>query len=412
MKGWRTGKGMHSSHDVIDTRIILPVAMPLRLMLVTAILCGLMMIWPQDKYVFAQTSGNEPVETKDEGSDHPQAATNEGIFGTDENAKHKPEPVDKPSESTGGSWGSAIGLGGKIDWMHSNLFNLAQSQVERVDNWFRSQQDQVAIEQSRFRLGLFGDAINKGSNRFRLKSEINLDANIDLPNVVRHLKLIVTTNDPTALPGKDINNQQEKTLRTALSKQWMSNISTAVGVRARWKTPLFAYISWSPAWKKEEWHLYPQEKLFWQNRDGFGEISTLMLDHWVNRWNMRISTSVKWTKQNLDLDRDNLRHDDGFRWSEVFIFDHANELLDETQLGRIVSGDDIMRGWGVKLAAFGGFHFTDEYQAGLFYRFPLWKKWMYFLIQPEVDWKHADNWKPRWTIRFGLDMLFWGGKER
>jgi hypothetical protein len=366
--------------------------------------------WPQDMSVFAQTSRIEPDQIKDETVIHPQAIENQNTPDLNppekDEEKLKQRMVEPPSESS-------EGLGETIDQMHEKFFDIAQDQVEKVDSLLQSPGERrIPIKQPRFRLGLFIKEVKSGDDNFKLGQSISLDANMELPNLLHSLNLIVTTNDPTELPGRDVSEERDQTLRTALSKGWASDISSAVGVRARWKDPLFAYVSWSPSWKRGDWQLYPQEKIFWESRNGFGEVSTLVFDHWEKRRNTRFSTSVRWRKKDYDSDQNSNRKDHGFRWSEVFIFDHASELLDESQLGRVVSGEDIMRGWGTRLAMFGGFHFIDEYQAGLFYRFPLWKKWIYFLTQPEIDWKRQDNWKPQWTIKFGLDLLFWGGKDR
>lgn len=396
-------------HYGLNTNGILSAGMALKIAL-AAIVYMCLCVCPQDMRVFAQTSKNEPVEIKDKTDLHPQDVRNQST--PDLNLPEKDEEELKPGLAEP-STGSSESLGGKMDWIHEKFFNLAHGQVEKVDSWLRSPgEKRIPIEQSRFRLGLFSEAVKRGDEGFKLRQAINLDANIELPNLMNHLKLIITTDDPTELPGRDVTEERDRTLRTALSKQWTSRISTAVGVRARWKSPLFAYASWSSSWEMGSWQLYPQEKVFWENRNGIGEISTLVFDHWTGRWNTRFSTSVRWKKQDLDSDRNEGRNDYGFRWSEVFIFDRAGELLDESQLGRMVSGEDIMRGWGTRLAVFGGFHSVEEYQAGLFYRFRLWEKWMYFLVQPELSWKRQDNWKPRWTIKFGLDLLFWGGKER
>jgi hypothetical protein len=395
---------MQIKHCLIKIIKILPVNIIMR-MIFTAVIVFLSL---PTINLSAQTLEKEQIHDNEK-AENQQPVQNQNTLKFE---KEGPENENTTNE-VGGSLDNEERLGTKMDQMHTNFFNLADGQVKKVDSWFRKPGEElIQPEQSHFRLGLFAEFVKKRDDNFKLKQAINFDANIELPNLVHHLKLIITTNDPTALPGRDVTAQQDRSLRTALSKQWASNISTAIGVRARWKTPLFAYANWSPNWKEGDWQIYPQEKLFWDNRNGIGEITTLVFDHWTDRWNTRVSSSVKWSKQDYDSDRKSGRNDDGFRWSEVLIFDHASELLDESQLGRMVSGEDIMRGWGIRLAAFGGFHFADEYQTGIFYRFPLLKKWMYFLVQPELDWKRADSWKPQSTIRFGLDLLFWGGKER
>lgn len=377
------------------------------------ILLVLLCVILKDVCVLAQTIENESVKVDAQQSNDSRSNSDWRLPSVASSAQREPEIIVKTIEPVADTWKNAKGFGEKIDWIHANLFKIAQAPVDTVDNWFQSSQgEQPIAELSRFRVGLFGKGIIKKDDRFNLKLATNFETDIELPNLKRQLKLIITTNDPTILPGRDITEQQDKFLRTALSGQWMSDVSTAIGVRARLKSSLFAYVAWSPKWKTENWRLYPQQKFYWENENGFGEISTLVFDHWRNRWNTRISTSIKWSKLDSDADHQAERKDKGFRWSEVFIFDHANELLDETHLGRIVSGDDIAHGGGIRLAAFGGFHYVDEYQAGIFYRWPLRKKWLYLLIAPDIDWKKIYNWRPERTIKFGIEILFWGKKER
>jgi len=207
-------------------------------------------------------------------------------------------------------------------------------------------------------------------------------------------------------------DQIDKSLRTFLVREWLPDLSTAVGLRLRWKPELFAYGAYSHDWKAGDWRLYQQQKIYWETEESFGGISSLVLDYWINRWNTRISTSLKWSNQDRKDDKNTGRNDKGFRWSEVFLLSYAKELLDESQLGRIISGDDIARGWGLRLSAFGGFHYADEYRAGIFYRWKLRKKWMYSYAGPEIKWKNEDNWNQEWTLKCGIEMLFWGGKDR
>jgi hypothetical protein len=375
---------------VFNANSILSVITTRRIISAAVILFVLQCIVVKDGCIFAQTAEDEP----------------DRVYAEPELIIETVEPVVK-------SWKNTKGFGEKIDWIHANLYKIAQEQVERIDNWFKPPQDkQRVVELSHFRVDVFSEVNIKEHERLDVKPVVDFDAHIELPNIKRRLNLIITTNDPTMLPGKDVTEQQDKSLRSAVVRQWTPDVSTDIGVRLRWKPELFANAVWSPTWKRGNWLLYPQQKFYWESGSGIGEISTLVFDHWINRWNTRFSTSIKWSEQDRDNDRRTERKGAGFRWSEVFIFDHANELLDETQLGRIVSGYDIARGWGIRLAAFGGFHLVDEYRAGIFYRRPLRKKWMYLLVEPEIKWKNVNNWNPEWTIKCGIEMLFWGRKER
>jgi len=376
---------------VFNTNNILSVTTARRIACAVLILFVLQCVGLKDAYVFAQTAENEPDRVNAE-----------------------PELISETVEPVVESWGSTEGFGEKIDWIHAYLYEIAQSRIERFDYWFKPPEgeERIAVEPPRFRVGLFGEGKIKEYQHFDAKQVVDFDMDIELPNMKRQIKLIITTNDPTTLPGKYITEQLDKSLRAAVEGKWRHDASVAIGVRTRWKPELFANAIWSPTWERGDWLLYPQQKFYWESGSGIGEISTLVLDHWINRWSTRFSTSVRWSDQDRDDDRQTERKDAGFRWSEVFILNHATEVLDETQLGRVVSGNDVAHGWGVSLAAFGGFHLVDEYRAGIFYRRPLRKKWLYLLVEPEINWKNANNWNPEWKIKCGIEMLFWGRKER
>ena len=392
---------------------ILSAIMARRILSAIVILFVLLCPGMKDVCVFAQTPENETDRVYDETSDKSQAIDSEELPLARPSGQDEPRIIDKTVDPVTESWEIEDGFGNKIDWMHDKLYEIAQTQVEWVDSWFISPRDEKRmVAPSRFRVGFYGEGKIQEYKDTEVKPVVDLDAEVELPNLEHRMKLIITTSDPTTLPGKSFIEQLDKSLRTVLVRQWLPDMSTAVGVRLRWKPELFAYALWTHDWKAGNWLLYPQEKIYWENKDGLGEISTLVLDHWISRWNTRFSTSNKWSKQDRDDDQKTGREDNGFRWSEVFLLEYAKELLDESRLGRVVSGDDIARGWGMRLSAFGGFHFIDEYRAGVFYRWPLRKKWIYSFAGPEIKWKNENNWDQEWTVKCGIEMLFWGGKER
>jgi hypothetical protein len=390
----------------------LSIVMVRRILIAMVILFVLLCAGAKDVCVFAQTAENEQG-MYDEISTISKAEQSKKLPSAEASGQGEPHLIDQTVEPVTESWGSTEGFGEKIDWIHYKLYEIAQAQVEGFDSWFRPPTgEQSVTEPSRFRVGLYGEGKIREYKDTEVKPVADFDAEIELPNLKRQMKLIITTTDPTILPGRSFTEQRDTSFRTSIVGQWLPELSTAVGVRLRWRPEVFAYALWAYDWKAGNWRLYPQQKIYWENKNGFGEISTLVLNHWINRWNTRFSTSVKWSRQDRDDDQKTGREDSGFRWSEVFLLEYAKELLDESQLGRVVSGDDIARGWGMRLSAFGGFHFVDEYRAGIFYRLPLRKKWMYAFAGPEIKWRNENKWAREWTIKFGIEMLFWGGRER
>jgi hypothetical protein len=48
----------------------------------------------------------------------------------------------------------------------------------------------------------------------------------------------------------------------------------------------------------------------------------------------------------------------------------------------------------------------------LYYRAPLYRKWLYFEVGPEVLWREQTRWEPEPAIRFAVSGIFWGTTGR
>lgn len=360
----------------------------------------------------AQTGGKEPGIPRDEQNHQAADKTTDGLPPETLSARRAPEIIRETINTNITSWASATGAVEKLDWIHMKIFRTAQAQVDMVDDWFKPRQgEEHLVGLSRFRLGVFGQGVVRNDG-FDVTGVIDADTDIELPNMERRMKLMFTTRDPNALPGTDITEQRDRNLHAAVEGQWLAALSTAIGGRLGVPPELFANVAWSPKWKSGDWLLYPQEKVYWDSGDGFGAISTLVVDHWNEGLNTRFTTSIKCSELDWKSDRQLDRKDEGFRWSEVFMFGFAKELLDETTIERLVAGDDVARGLGIRVAAFGGFHLVDEYRVGVFCRWPVQRRWLYLLVAPDVNWTRVNNWEHEWTIKCGIEMLFWGGRNR
>ena len=46
------------------------------------------------------------------------------------------------------------------------------------------------------------------------------------------------------------------------------------------------------------------------------------------------------------------------------------------------------------------------------YRAPLYKKWLYYHVAPQVSWRRENNWEPELALRLYIEALFFGTEER
>jgi hypothetical protein len=310
-------------------------------------------------------------------------------------------------------YNSATNLGAKLDWMHDWTYRKVYTTSGKVDGWFVPKGGiPKPMPPARLRLGLYTESLLDKNDQFKLTPVIDADTELEFPNVEERVNLIVTTIDPNRMPGSDVTEQQDSAIRVAVSKDWTRFISTDLGVRARWPPEPYANVAFSPRWEWDDWKYYTQEKVYWEVNDGFGGLSSLVIDHWKGRWDFRNALSVKWTETTRDGDHVSGRKDEGVRYSYVFIVGHARELLDETQLGRVISGSDLARGGGLRFVIAGGPHSLDSTTITYFMKWRTRADWLYFVVAPEVSWSDANDWVREYTLKVGFDVLMWGSHGR
>jgi hypothetical protein len=103
-------------------------------------------------------------------------------------------------------------------------------------------------------------------------------------------------------------------------------------------------------------------------------------------------------------------------FGQSFRFGKVREALEPMDSWTEMLGDrDIARGVVLRAGLYG--HSEDEstidnYRLGVVIRRPLYKKWMYLSINPELLWANDSDWETEFRLRVNVDMLFWGSIER
>lgn len=308
-----------------------------------------------------------------------------------------------------------------IDDTHDWLYNEAHGKVVWFDDKFAPPgKEPLKVPPSRFRLGLYGEFDFGAADSFKLKPIVDLGTDIKLPNLERRLRVFVTTRDPSALPGESTTDSNGG-LRIGASRSFFKNWDTSVGVKADWPPEAFVNAQWAPTYQPgEHWTLYPNAKVFWDNDDGIGFMAAMTADYWINRWLFRQTLSGKWNKQQEDDDASDAADPDsylfgenggGYRWAATTLVGYVPKLLNEKEYGRRVNGSDVADGWGIRGRVEGDAAQTLSYELSLLRKGPLYKDFLYYVIEPKVEWEAEYNWGAEYKIEIGIEMLIWGDKK-
>ncbi len=306
----------------------------------------------------------------------------------------------------------------RIDRIHDWLYDKSHGYVVRLDQRFQEgDEEPVITPPSRFRVGLFTEVDAKSSGRVDIAPVADFEADVELPNLERRLKVFVSTLDPTALPGRDVL-ESDTTLRVGASRDFFDNWKTSAGIKTRWVPEVFLFTQWAPSYTlNNKLQVYPRVRVFWESTDRFGGQTSLSFGRWHNRWMFRQSFSTQWTQKAEREDRRNaadpehfLYENDpgGYRWDATSILGYAALLLDERDYGRLVGGGDVAQGVGIRLSVRGTLEETHSTRLTLFGKKPFYRDYLYVILAPEVRWELETNWKEEYVVKFGLEMLLWG----
>ncbi|MGA0334115.1 MAG: hypothetical protein ACO3N7_03930 [Kiritimatiellia bacterium] len=305
-----------------------------------------------------------------------------------------------------------------IDSTRDWLYRTSHGGVEWLDtSMLDEDQERVPTPPSRFRLGLFTEIELKPEGTTSFAPVADFDTDVDLPNLEARLKLFISTRDPTAIPGDDPLDS-ESALRVGASRSFFDNWKTSAGIKTKWVPEPFFYLQWSPEYALgEKWTVVPQIRPFWESEDGFGGITSLVMNRWNRRMIFRQSFSLKWSQKFQEDDRKSAADEDhpqfgddgkGYRWDSTSILGYVPLLLDERDYGRRVGGSDVAKGTGIKFRVSGNQIKTLEGRITLFNKGPIYKDFLYYIVGPEVIWQDDQNWKEEYAIKAGFEMLLWG----
>ena len=291
----------------------------------------------------------------------------------------------------------STGVVQKLDRVREWTFMKLNSTVNHFDEIVGGADPfQGSDTNSEFRLTLYTEVKSGSVNEFSIDPSYSMDLN--LPRIERRFHVFVNNFAPDSIPGQSPLDQKRTTfIGVKQSMDWAREVGfdTAAGIKWRLPPVLFGQAQLSRKVKPGKWMIEPKQSVFWfSDSDGFGEKTALTVEYWENpKTFTRSAAGARWTEGT-----------DGVEWS------HA---LSE---GYILQGDreNMIKTIGARFVVSGhksGSGVMDSYRADIAWRAPLYKDWLYYIINPEVMWENSHNWESTRTLIVGIDMYFSGESE-
>lgn len=286
-------------------------------------------------------------------------------------------------------------------WMDQSQEWVTEALFRRLV-WFDSmfyQNPSVRREdpRSRFRMKLFGvmdlEALSRPT------PDMELFASVALPGLRQRFQIVLDSEELDAFPGQGPDEQADR-FRLALRRagRWLdADIGAKLGSRPRAFSRLTARQNWETA--EVSWSA--SQRGFYDTDEGFGTVANLAQHLWPLRYFiLGHSTSLRWSESTT-----------GVEWQDSYLLAYVPKLIEAERHGQFISPNDMANSLGVRASVRGqhdGSHAMDSYRAALVYRRPLFNRdYLYLEVVPEVVWSREENWEPVYSLKTGLDVLFW-----
>ena len=291
-------------------------------------------------------------------------------------------------------------LAARLDYLHTNVQKRVSEPIRTTDAYFAADQANLIVPpQTQMRVQLYTVFTETRQLNFQFSPDIQLD--VELPNLKDRMRIFVETAKDNALPGTYTADQEDRGLNVGARKTFdRYHLSLDAGIRAVWLPESFVRAIWGYEWTFGNWSIRPDERIFYQGRDGLGAMSSLYVNRWIGESKIGLlkpTTSAKYTSDS-----------DTLSWSLNIDAIRVPLLLDETRRGYSVNWEDAARAQGLRYSAFGSHGVVDKQRIVFGFRGPLYRKWIYWDLNPGLEWNRDNAYETTYIIQVGVDMLFWG----
>jgi hypothetical protein len=282
-----------------------------------------------------------------------------------------------------------------LDRGHDFVNMTLDAGVERVDTWMLDDyRPRVSRERSRFFFALDTRVTEEAESGVSLKLKPSVDAKLDLPNLRKKLALAITTTAVDEQPGTDPLDREEG-LNVGFVSDGLFLKKTKLKVGVRSSMDLSVALSYRPEWRKKGWRVKPEVRAYYRTDNGEGLIGNLGIIHRIgDLYQAGFLSSLKYAKET----------DWKVTWAQSLGLAYVFEGDLEDQHRALYTNLSADGSWEDGALSYRWKPFS--------YRAPLYGKWLYWELGPEIVWKSQYRWEPEPSLRFAVSSLFWGTPER
>lgn len=285
-----------------------------------------------------------------------------------------------------------------LDRVNDAVFRILERPVEIFDGWFATAEEREEnrrLRNSTFRVRLNLEVREEGGTDFSFQPDLKLD--FYLPHLNRRLHLVARSADIDDLPDRDPSEQDDEYLVGLASSGrtgFWRGFYLGGGGKIKSSPQPYATVGWRRSFRISKLRITPHQRLFWAGDDGFGELTTLQLQHPVGGYLLAGTTSgAKWSEDTF-----------GVQWSQSAQLDWYWRGNRQPQLDRTPK-------LGVKGVVFGrksSSGVIHKYRIETPFRYPLRKKWLLGNLIPFVEFPNDRDWEATYGVWFALDIYFDG----
>lgn len=223
---------------------------------------------------------------------------------------------------------------------------------------------------------------------------LKLRARIELPRVSKRIKLIFDSDydetdlTPEIVRQRDVglrgDEQPTANLEVDLPPIWKFKMAGETGLKFKPEPQPRFGLRGRLSRTEGEFELKLTQKFFWEGDEGFGERTTLALEQCRKGvFLRRLSTSVLWSESS-----------DGVQGGSTL------------QMFRYLGGS---RALGVSFGANGPLEpeaHVETYSARISFKRRVHRDWLFFEVEPGIDWEREHSFKPTYIVRAKFDLIF------